>query len=241
MPGLRSSQLVAVMLVSFGLSGCGPLVAQTVPDVSLKVRPGRDVWPAIVTAFQQKGTQLSELDLYTNKFRTGYFVFNDFTVATRAKYSAQVGADSLLSVNLTDIYMSNGNGWEENATLIGVHPANMTNSVKLIASTVYENDSLYEFHKNRLLTDFNFNYMVMKNMTEVARKAWLNSLEGRFFHWTGSLQDLKENDPNSRYKRKYVALFAFSTDNRVWEIATRIYVRLYTSNPDYVKAVCARD
>ena len=221
---------------AMALSGCAGM-GKPVPDVHLKVRGDREIWPAMVTAFQMHNTRISEIDLYSGVYRTGDFEFNDFAVRTRARYAASIGSDSMVNVRLTDMYMQNGSGgWVENDALLTVNPKAMTNGIKISADQIYQNDSLYSYHKNRLLTSFDFNYMAMKKMTEVARNAWMDSLTGRYFHWTGNLQDLKENSTNPKINRKYVALFAFSTNQKQWDITSRIYVRLFTSNPEYIKA-----
>lgn len=235
MPEVPAFTKILPLIASIALIGCAG-VGKTVPDVPLKVRADREIWPAMVTAFQMSNVRISEIDLYSGIFRTGDFEFNDFAVRTRARYSAAVGADSFVNVRLTDMYMQNGSGWVENDALLTVNPKTMTNSIKIKADQIYQNDSLYHYHKNRLLTSFDFNYLAMKKMTEVARNVWMDSLSGRYFKWTGNLQDLKENTVNAKANRKYIALFSFSTNQKQWDIASRIYVRLFTSNPEYVRA-----
>lgn len=235
MPEVPAFMKILPVMAAMSLYGCAS-VGKTVPDVPLKVRADREIWPAMVTAFQMNNTKVSEIDLYSGIFKTADFEFNDFAVRTRARYAASIEADSLVNVRLTDMYMQNGSGWIENDALLTINPKSMTNAIKIAADQVYQNDSLYAYHKNRLLTSFDFNFLAMRKMTEVARNVWMDSLSGRHFRWTGSLQDLKENVDNKKINRKYVALFSFATNQKQWDITSRIYVRLFTSNPDYVRA-----
>lgn len=233
---MRKLPAILASLAGLTLSGCAAM-ALTTPDVTFHFHKNKDPWPAIVTAFQVNNAQISSIDIFQNEYKSGSFDFMDLIVPRKAKFRA-TAVDTTIEIGFSDMLMWNEGRktWEANDATLGVNKKDAINQVKLTAQKIYDNDSLYSFHRQRLLTNFNFNYLAMKRMNEVARKIWLDSLKGKIFAWTGDLQDLKNNPDTTKVKAKYLALFAFSTDAKSWEIGTHFYVRLYTNNSEYIRA-----
>lgn len=214
-----------------------------------------DKIPAIKAADKIKSFSLITFYLDSHNFEIENFNYAKGTITTnfislntgilgsthlRAKAVFFCNDKNEIDMDFTDIQMENerplGNGsllyWQE-ANIFYSDYIPLHNSIINALDSMNADSLQLRECTNHFLGSFQYNYLVLKSLTEVGRSKFIQQyFLNRQYSWTLPLVEFKYNT-NANYKEKFVAMFRYDikNSNEFNKLFTnRIYLNVYTNN-----------
>lgn len=163
------------------------------------------------------------------------------TMVLRSKLVISLSPENTLDVEFKDIQMKNSKTSPDGSTIDywQNQPTFYTEFIPIRNSIIAKLDSLQsdsssvKMCMDQFLGSFQYNYVVLKTLTEVGRSRFVQQyFVGKYYQWALPLVDFQYNK-NEKYKKKYVALFRYnvSDDKAYYKLFNNtIYLNVYTDN-----------
>lgn len=237
-------KIVSLCFVTMTLSSCSFFgsffkTESTEKTPPIKVTDKIDVFSAITYFIDKKEYDIEEFNYANAYVKTGYLIYMK---TVRAKLFLEVTDSGYLDVDFKDCQSQEGEliggkvyyNWK-NSNLYYDQLIPIRNKFISDIDSLLSDSASLNICKDHFLTSFKYTYLVLKSLTEVGREKFINEhYVNRNFAWSLPLIDFQFNK-NSRYQKKYVALFRCSIDdesdllfNKLF--SNRIYISVYTDN-----------
>jgi hypothetical protein len=199
---------------------------------------------ALATYFiDQHKYDIAEFDYGTGVIKTNYLSLNTGILGTtklRAKLNFYLTSDNKFDVKFRDIQMfgsemlSNGQmreGWKS-AKYFDTEYTPVRNNILTYLDSLHSDSLLMTKCMDNFLSQFRYNYIVLKTLTEVGRSRFIEQhYLKRKYQWSLPLVDFQYNK-NQDHKKKYVALFRYTIGDNEFDklFSNTIYLNVYTDN-----------
>ena len=237
--------LLALMLIS----GCAGLKdAFVVPDqkAPIKVKDKFTAFSVVSKILDENKVNIQNFDFGNGIIKTNWIVYNSgLSTSARTKIIFQYDNDQkllLMSGSETEEEVVNPNGqnyFKRDSFLKDFSAPRIINPIRDIIDTCQMTDSCVAASEQYFSTNFLYNYLLLKSLTEVGRVKFIDDkFKGKEYHFTLPLVDFVFNK-DVQHPQKYVALFSvFTRDADETSIfGNNIYIRFYTNNEEYANNV----
>lgn len=192
------------------------------------------IYPAVVQAISERKTKIETIDVFNDEVLSEYIYIVDVMVPYRFKVLIKkeneiINAQCVgmqLKDSITGVWTDN------NSTLVFDQNKYLNDIADEITSTL-EAAHKYNTAKNNTLSDLGFVYMVLKDLSDIAREKWVaENLVGRIYKINQPIYSFEHNK-NKRFKKKFVARFDYRENSKLNLIYSIDY---YTDSNSYSTA-----
>ncbi len=238
-------KIVVLLLMIVLISGCAGLKdAFVVPDQKepIAINDKYTAFSIVAKILDDNSIKIQSFDYGNGEIKTNWIMYSS-GIATSARTKIVFRYDSerkLLHMSGTEteeeVVNENGqNYFKRDKFLKDFSAPRVINPLRDIIDTCKMIDSCVVASDNYFSTNFMYNYLLLKSLTEVGRAKFIEEkFKGKEYSFTLPLVDFVFNK-DSQYPQKYIALFSvFARENNDSSIiGNNIYIRFYTDNEEY--------
>lgn len=200
--GMRMKKLVLILIFTALLISC------TTTEY-LKYTGDNEIHPVIMKVFDENKIIPTKIDIIKKEYHSSYIYQTNFGAKIRYTILVKYLANNI-DVQLKNIQQYNfkDEQWYNENRLYFFDetklPAKITNSIYHILNK----QSQYDLVKNEIYNNFQFHYLVIKNLSKVECNKWVkNHMLGRTYNLKVTLNKFRKNRTGKLPNMKYIAEF----------------------------------
>ena len=217
---------ILIIITSIFLSSC--FSSSLVKQVSYT--ENKALYPAVYGALKKYRSVIERADINNDIYFSSYIYVKDLLVNTRFRLKIEK-KENKINVEIRDMADQDANtgGWRKNDLNLSFDKGKFINNFSRKLLVILLNDNLYAKYKSQVLTDFSFNYIVMKGLTTVGKEEWFNeNMKNKIYDIDLELMNLNRNR-DKIIKGEYVASFSYPNI-----LNQMFHISLYTNNRKYI-------